>query len=368
MTTRLFTILASITFMLNLNAQRSNAFHTLNMPSNSPEVTEMQKLGVTQIEISYHSPALRDRDVWNNPGVIPQNGDPIPWRAGANMNTTITFSTDVSIEGQPLKAGTYGFHIIPNGNEFKLLFAHNHNQWGSYYLDIDKDITLSVDVIGISCEKSEQLDYEFLNRTENSVVIGLEWGEKRIPFTVSVDLNKTVVENLRSELRGINTYHWQAWNDAANWCLTHDTNLEEALEWAERSINGGYNRYAANKNLVNLTTKAKIEQKLNRTQDLKNTIEEALTTIGSAYDVNTLSMFLIRNKNYEKALELSNIGLKDHPGTWYIMLNHGICNYFLGKKKAALKMLEKSHKNTPDAYKKYVQKVLDEVKNGTYKL
>jgi hypothetical protein len=32
-----------------------------------------------------------------------------PWRAGANENTTIEFSTDVKIEGQPLPAGKYGF-------------------------------------------------------------------------------------------------------------------------------------------------------------------------------------------------------------------------------------------------------------------
>ncbi|WP_298893395.1 DUF2911 domain-containing protein [uncultured Psychroserpens sp.] len=368
MTSKILTILCAIACIFNSHAQRSNPFHTLNTPSSSPQVLEMQKLGVTQIEINYHSPALRNRDVWNTPGVIPQNGTPIAWRAGANMNTTISFSTDVFIEGQPLSAGTYGFHIVPNGNEFKLLFAHNNNQWGSYYLDTNKDITLSVDVSGVSCPKSEQLDYEFLNRTENSVVIGLEWGEKRIPFTVSVDLNTTVVKSLRKELRGINTYRWEAWNDAASWCLNHNTNLEEALTWAERSILGGYNGFGANKNLTNLTTKARIQQKLNKTEELQQTIIEALSTVGTAYDINTFSMFLIRNKSFDEALQLSEIGLKDNPKVWYLMLNHGISNYFLGKKKAAVKMLDKAHQNTPDSYKSYVGKVLDDVKNGTYKL
>nr|WP_321232861.1 DUF2911 domain-containing protein [uncultured Psychroserpens sp.] len=368
MTKIFYTILIAFTFILNVDAQRSNAFHTLNMPSGSPEVIEMQKLGVTKIEISYHSPALRNREVWNNPNVIPQNGSPIAWRAGANMNTTISFSTPVFIEGEALKAGTYGFHVIPNGNEFKLLFAHNNDQWGSYYLDIDKDVTLSVDVTGVPCQKSEQLDYEFINRTENSVVIGLEWGEKRIPFTVSVDLNTSVVESLRSELRGINTYHWQAWDAAANWCLSKNTNLEEALTWAERSINGGYNGFGANKNLTNLTTKARLQQKLNKTEALEQTIAEAISTIGPAYDINTFCMFLLRNKNFKEALELSEIGLKNNPNTWYLMLNHGVANYFLGKKKSAVKMLTKSLENTPKAYQKYVDKVLKDVKNDSYNM
>lgn len=198
-----------LTFLLMLFAFSSFAqFHTLNIPQSSPKITETQKLGVTDITINYSSPALRGRDVWSNPNIIPQNGNPYAWRAGANMGTTIEFSTDVKIEGQLLKAGIYGFHIIPKNDKYTLLFAHNYNQWGSYYLDQEKDVTLKVTVNPESCAKSEQLDYEFLNRTENSLVIGLEWGKKRIPFKVEVDLNTTVVESLRSELRGINTYHW----------------------------------------------------------------------------------------------------------------------------------------------------------------
>ena len=84
-------------------------------------------------------------------------------------------------------------HIIPRNDTYTLLFAHNYNLWGSYYLDMDKDITIEVTVNPESCALSEQLDFEFLNRTDNSLVIGLEWGKKRIPFKVEVDLNKTVV-------------------------------------------------------------------------------------------------------------------------------------------------------------------------------
>ena len=90
---RNFTFFLASILTLSSMAQ-SNPFHTLNYPSASPKVVEMQKLGITEITIDYHSPALNDRDVWNNTEIIPQNGTPYPWRAGANLNTTITFSTD----------------------------------------------------------------------------------------------------------------------------------------------------------------------------------------------------------------------------------------------------------------------------------
>ncbi len=368
MKSRILLLSILMAFALQLSGQIANPFHTLNMPSASPQVVEMQKLGVTEIEINYHSPAVNDRDVWDDPGVIPQNGDPIPWRAGANMNTTISFNTDVMVEGESLRAGTYGLHIIPNGNEFKLLFAHNSNQWGSYYLDEKEDVTLSVQVSGVSCPPSERLDFEFLDRTDNSVVIGLEWAEKRIPFTVSIDLNETVLASLRNELRGINTYRWQAWNDAANWCLRRDTNLEEALTWAQRSIDGGYNGFGANKNLTNLTTKASLLNKLDRPDELSATIDEAQVVAGTPGEINYFTIFLIRQEKFAEALKMSASALEQNPDIWYLQLNHGVSNYFLGKSKAAISMLNKSLENTPEAYKQYVVKVLDDVKNGTYQL
>lgn len=339
-------------------------FHTLKIPQASPRVEESQKLGVTKITINYSSPALRGRDVWND--VIPQKGNPIAWRAGANMATTIAFTTDVKIEGQSLKAGKYGLHIIPDNDTYTLLFAHNYDQWGSYYLDQEKDISLKVTVAPVSCSKSEQLDFEFLNRTENSLVVGLEWGEKRIPFTVEVDLNKTVVESFRSELRGINTYHWQAWNDAANWCLNHDTNLVEALEWVNRSINGGYGGFAADKNITNLTTKIKLLKSLNKTDEVKGSIREAMNLDVTVYEANGFIRFLLQNEYFNDALAYSELSLKTYPNTWFLERNKGISKYFLKNKKAALKDLKKALKTTPEGFQSRLSKVIEEVEQGTY--
>ncbi|WP_431134651.1 DUF2911 domain-containing protein [Psychroserpens mesophilus] len=343
-------------------------FHTLNIPQSSPKVQETQKLGVTNITINYSSPSVKGRDVWNNPNIIPQEGNPIPWRAGANMNTTITFSTDVLIEGQHLKAGTYGFHVIPKGNTYTLLFAHNNDQWGSYYLDIKKDVTLNVEVESVESPFSEQLDYEFLDRTENSLIIGLEWEKRRIPFKVEVDLNATTVSSFRSELRGINTYHWQAWNDAANWCLNHNTNLEEALEWVNRSINGGYGGFAANKNHRNLSTKIKLLEKLNKTTELQSTIKEAKALYANAYDANDFGIFLLRNGFYQDAYDYNNSNFKAYPEAWSIQLNRGLSQYFLGNIKASVKDIKKVKESAPERFQNRLDEIITEVETGTYKL
>ena len=362
----LFLIISITCFSFFATAQ-SNPFHTLNMPSTSPHVIESQKLGVTKITLDYHSPTLRCREVWKE--VIPMNGDPIPWRAGANMNTTIEFSTDVMINDQVLAKGKYGFHIIPGSNgQHTLLFAHANNQWGSYYLDLDKDISLKVEVEDIACAKSENLDYEFLNRTENSVDVALQWDERSIPFTVSVDLNKTVVESLRSELRGLNTYHWQAWNDAANWCYNQDTNLEEAWEWAKHSINGGYGGFAADKNVTNLLTKARLEVKLGKTEELLKTSKELMEIDKTQGDANAISIFYLRSGGYDRALEILDVSLEQYPEAWFLYLNQSIAYYYKKDNTAMKASMAKAQELVPDNFKSRLTSIEKQLSDGTYKI
>lgn len=343
-------------------------FHTLRIPQVSNAVQEVQRLAVTDITISYHSPAVRGRDVWNDPGIIPQNGDPIPWRAGANMNTTIAFSTDVSINGNLLEAGVYGLHVIPQDDSYTLLFAHNHQQWGSYYLDVSSDVTLQVEVEAETCGFSEKLDFEFLPTSESTMVVALEWADRRLPFTVAVDLNETVVNSFRSELRGINTYHWQAWNDAARWCLEHDTNLEEALSWATRSIEGGYGGFAADRNVENLNTKARILHKLEQKEELDNTISAMILLPLQAYEANSVSRFLLELGRNEEAVTVCRKALSTAPNTWYLQLNEGIATYFLGEKNQALQLIRTATDGAPERFQGRLKEIQAEVESGTYKL
>ncbi len=60
-----------------------------------------QRIGITDITITYHRPLVNGRKIWG--GLVPYGQ---VWRAGANENTIITFPNDVMIEGKPLAAGT----------------------------------------------------------------------------------------------------------------------------------------------------------------------------------------------------------------------------------------------------------------------
>src|SRR6202000_2969300 len=124
-----------------------------------------------------------------------------PWRAGANENTTIEFSTDVTIEGQPLAAGKYGFFIAYDLNESTLIFSKNSTSWGSFFYNPAEDV-LKVKVKPVAADKSvEWLKYEFTDQTPSSAVIALEWEKTVIPFKVDVDVDGAQIAWVRKKRR-----------------------------------------------------------------------------------------------------------------------------------------------------------------------
>jgi tetratricopeptide (TPR) repeat protein len=297
---------------------------------------------------------------------IPQNGKPIPWRAGSNENTVIKFDTDVMVEGQALKAGSYGFHIIPNGHSHILLFSRKDNLWGSYYLDIENDIVLKVEVQDTSCPNSEHLDFEFLNRKSNRVTIALEWADRQIPFNVSVDLNKTAVEKFRYELNGENTYRWQAWNDAAAWCYNNNTNLDEALKWVNRSINGGYGGFAQNKNLTNMATKIQLLVSLQEKEEMNKTFEETKNLTFTIDNAHSFGNTLLEIGENEKAINFLKIALKKFNNEWGLQYYSAIAHYENNNFNKAKFYLKKCKENSPPFFNQQVDNTLKEMESNSY--
>ncbi len=220
------------------------------LPRVSQKAAAYQVIGISKVKVVYSRPAVNDREVWGK--LVPYNA---PWRAGANENTTITFTSDVKIEGQELSAGTYGLHMIPTEADWEIAFSKNSKAWGSYSYNPEKDALK----VSVKPQKSDHF-YELLTYTfdvveAESAVCALQWADKKIPFKIEVDVHKEVLTNLRNELQTQAGFTWIGWNEAANYCLQNDVNHKEALKWATRSA-------FINPNSKNLMTKAKLTAKV----------------------------------------------------------------------------------------------------------
>jgi hypothetical protein len=235
----------------------------LELPYASQAAQVKQRVGVTDITITYHRPVVNGRKIWG--GVVPMGQ---VWRAGANENTTIEFSTPVAIESKPLPAGTYGLHMIPNADTWTVIFSKMAVAWGSYTYNQGED-ALRVEVKPRPIELEEALEYEFEDLKPDAVTVTMKWEKLAVPFHVSVNLNDTVVSSIRNQLRGRAQFSWEPLNEAANFCLTHKTNLEDGLKWADLSIQN-------EERFENLSTKADLLQALNRADEAKKVRDHAM--------------------------------------------------------------------------------------------
>lgn len=220
-----------------------NAFFTLSAKSQlttpadggNKKASVSEEIGVTKITINYDRPAVKGREgkIWNNlvhagyKDLGFGTSKAAPWRAGANENTRISFSTDVKIEGQRLKAGAYGFFAAMGTGEATLIFSNNSSSWGSYFYDPKED-ALRVNVKTVPLNESiERLKYEFFDQADNSATVALLWEKLKIPFKVEVDFVKTQMESYRKELSTNTGFRSEAWQQAAQFAV--DNNARQHL-------------------------------------------------------------------------------------------------------------------------------------------
>ncbi len=143
----------------------------------------------------------------------------MPWRAGANENTTVTFSDDVKINGKTLKAGKYGLHMIPaESGEWTIIFSRDNQAWGSFFYEESND-ALRVQAIPEISHFEEWLTYGFDQIKTSSARLFMHWENLRIGVTCEFDEPAVTLNNITAQLTGAPGFSWQNWNQAALYAL-----------------------------------------------------------------------------------------------------------------------------------------------------
>lgn len=328
-----------------------------------------ERVGLTDVTIHYDRPGVKGREgkIW---GELIQVGftDPgfgssksSPWRAGANENTTIEFSNDVKIEGQVLPAGKYGFFIAYDPNECTLIFSKNSTSWGHFYYD-EKEDALRVKVKPQSLDKSvEWLKYEFTNQTENSATVALEWEKLIIPFKIETDYEKDQIASFRRELRTDRGFIWESWNQAAQWCVAHNANLDEALLWADSATS---TTFGGDRSFQSWSTKAQVLQKLGRNAEATDIMKQALP-LGSMTELHQYGRQLIQGKMYKEALDVFKMNYDKNPNQFTTLMGLTRGYSANGDYKTALKYATQALPLAPNQLNKTnVETIIDKLKNG----
>lgn len=202
----------------------------LTTPRVSPHAVVRQTVGLTELSVDYHRPAVSGREVW---GALVPYGE--VWRAGANENTVFETSTAIRIEGEPLPAGRYGLHTIPTDGTWTVILSTVSEAWGSYSYDPAED-ALRVTVVPRTGPFEEHLSYRFDAPTDTSTTLVLAWETLEVPVRITAETPLVVLANMESELRGMAGFFWEGWNQIATYALDHGVRLDDALGWATRSV------------------------------------------------------------------------------------------------------------------------------------
>jgi Protein of unknown function (DUF2911) len=321
----------------------------LNLPRASQHALVSQRVGITDITINYHRPLANGRQVWGK--LVPYGQ---VWRAGANENTTITFSDPVTIEGQALDKGTYGLHMIPGEGQWTVIFSKNSSSWGSFTYKQDED-ALRVTVKPQAVELHDALAYDFDDVKADSAVVTMRWEKVAVPFQVKVNVNDLVTASIRKQLHGLNQYYWEGWDDAAGYFLANKINLDEALKDEELSIQ-------AEERYDNLMNKSKILEALGRKEDANAFRTQALNK-GNALQLYIYGRQLQGDKKQDEAQAVYRANAKRFPDYWTSHLGLARVYSAQGDFDNAVKEVKLSLNGAPDANKSSLETYVKRLQN-----
>ena len=328
-----------------------------------------ERIGLTDVTIHYDRPGVKGREgkIWGQ--LIPAGfTDPgfgssksAPWRAGANENTTFEFSTDVKIEGQSLPAGRYGFFIAYDPNECTLIFSKNSTSWGQFYYN-DKEDALRVKVKPQPTDKSvEWMKYEFYNETENTATVSLQWEKLSIPFKIEVDYLKDQIQSFRNELRNEKGFTWTGWDQAAQWCVQRNTNLEQALAWSDSATG---QTFGGDRSFQAWSTKAQVLQKMGRGTEAAAVMQKALP-FGSMNEIHQYARQLLGMKLNKMAFDAFKTNFDKYPNQFTTLMGMTRGYSGMGDFKNALKYANLALSLAPDQQNKTnVTMMIDKLKEG----
>lgn len=319
-----------------------------------------QHIGLAKVTVDYSSPDVHAPDgsdrhgkIWGT--LVPYGwneenfgtcGKKCPWRGGANENTVVRFSHDVTVEGKPLAAGAYGVHFVPGETEWIVIFSRNSTSWGSYTYDEAED-ALRVRVKSQPAPYREWLAYDFIDRRPDRAVLALEWEDLRVPIAIEVPRTVEIYyEKIRDELRDYAGLDWRNWQQAADYLIEQKVHLDVAERWAQNAVSMPF---IGEEDWDSLRTLASAQKALGKEADAKATMARALVhPTAGPIDIYQYARPLIAQGRAEEALRIFQDAVKRLPGRWPLDLGIARAQSALGRYPVALKHAKSALLVAPD--------------------
>jgi hypothetical protein len=235
----------------------SFAFSQIDLPRPSPHASVAQTIGITHAVIDYYSPGVKERVIWGK--LVPYNEI---WRTGANHCTTISFDTDVKVEGKAIPVGKYSLFTIPGKQSWTVILNKDTSLWGTMGYKESDDVTRFT-VKPQNAEFRERMMFAFDNVTNDSVMVALYWEKLKVPFTLAVNTDSLVMAEADQAI------NWRTPYQAADYGLQNNLDMTKVRKWLDLSL-------AVERNYWNSTVLARVQDKEGKRKEAIKTLEAAL--------------------------------------------------------------------------------------------
>src|ERR1700722_5514103 len=320
----------------------------INLPRTpSPGAGISQTIGISTVSVTYFRPSVKGREVGG--AIVPYgynvqafgSGNSAPWRAGANENTVIKFSHDVTVEGQAVPAGSYGLTFVINkDNTGEVILSRDYKSWGSFFYDPKRDqMRAKIQLRDIAF--TEMLTYDFINLTKTSAELVLNWEKKQFPVKIEFNVDDIVIKNLQQELKGQNGFNSGSFTNAAAYALTNRIDYAEALTWIDNAL-------AITKSFTNYNIKSGILRAMDKPAEADQAMNDALP-IATELELNAYGYQLLTAGLQDKAIEIFILNTQKNPKSANVWDSLGEGYALKGDKKNAIINFKKSLSLNPPA-------------------
>lgn len=201
----------------------------IEFPQASPSCSIKQRVGLTDIQVEYSRPSVKGRQIFG--GLVPYGK---VWRTGANSATKLVFSTDVTLNGHSIPAGTYALMTIPGKDEWTIIINKGSEQWGAYKYDEKSDVVRFTVKPKDIVRSHETFAIEINDIRDDAAELDLVWDSTKVPVEIKVDY----VDKLKAQIDSVmkSDAEKKPYFQAAQFYLNHGGDLKEAKQWIDSAV------------------------------------------------------------------------------------------------------------------------------------
>lgn len=211
------------------------AIAQIRTPAPSPSAEIEQMVGLTEVSVEYSRPGMRGRTIFAADGLVPFGE---VWRTGANAATMIEFSTDVTVAGKMLDAGSYAILTKPMADQWEVMFfPYESSSWTSY-TDMEPAATVTAEVMEYPMTV-ESFTIAFGDLKMDGASLMMMWENTAVSLPISVEVDEMVMADIDRVMAGPSTNDYY---NAASYLLQTEKELDKALEYIQKA-NASAERY-----------------------------------------------------------------------------------------------------------------------------